>query len=1126
MLFLCNLIIFSVLSKTVQHTIAELLQESRSFNKNDVLVHAATSKTIVFSAPKIHSFDRQHPAWKLIREAQKNQKESGVNTLCLAEGYLKINSGEDHLESPIVLTPLRFNIDKVRGELQLEVLEEAAFVNPYVEHLLYTHEIRTEVNLKNVHEVLISAGFTLDLESEKRIGNFHHHRYTVLRELEALLAQDSFSVPLASLLEDGHQKDIPLELPANLLLPADVDHLEVFQQVNATSTVIQGPPGTGKSQVLTNLLTKVLGANKSSLVLSEKRVALEVLVQKLREFGLDRLGFIVTSDNASRDLLHQLEENWHYFEQQTFDISPNLLLSEQYTSQLQFSLDLLNQPDAVGGMSLYDFRDWMQQLPETSKAFKSNPPSITAIIKHDEIIEEIYERKLDAAIAHFKPAAFRNEDFSHLHDTLKHFKTKLNLLSEKFPFKTWEEFRLIIRKAALAQSKENFNRKKYTDLFRKNSRKQKRFLKLYQQWVIANNELDHFESQGADIHWKKKPTRVDLATLKKLRSKSGLFAKQRFHRTWKTYSNDIQNASEQIDYLHNLYEKEDYISQLIVNFCELGIIEPKSEVAILHISIQDHLDTEWEVLDALSNDDLQYLTESHELLGQVRRTLDTLLFLEEDAPIIEILTAILKHFGELVAFLPKLKSMDSSTIQLLGIAETATMYKAIAANSHWSLFRQQFPSFSEFDMMDLYTKSQAIIQAQAQESRQFSQAILAAVKMRFASYQELLSTPVRKLSEAEKERKKRLRKGKSILVKEFAKTRSHPSIRELFASEAREWIQLLVPICFSNPTQVARIFPLDQHLFDIAVFDEASQIPLQHGLGALQRANHAVIAGDSQQMGPTSYFKSGSSEIVDLLHQASFHWKTCSLSHHYRSLHPELMAFSNRHFYKDTLTAYQAYGIEMPIRHHFVADGIFEDRKNLQEAQAIAQAIKEVIQTNDTLGIVAFSEEQLTCIRKSLSEKTSKLLQERMEEGTAFLKSIENVQGDECDHLMISFGYGKDPQGTFAMRFGPMNTENGRRRLNVLLTRARKRLDFFTSVTYADFKLSDNESVDLLRLWFVNLSELGDQHKNIQLPFDADYSVSKNELTLRKPHEHFKQAMELVTFQSVMESRGWELRYQ
>lgn len=53
------------------------------------------------------------------------------------------------------------------------------------------------------------------------------------------------------------------------------------------------------------------------------------------------------------------------------------------------------------------------------------------------------------------------------------------------------------------------------------------------------------------------------------------------------------------------------------------------------------------------------------------------------------------------------------------------------------------------------------------------------------------------------------------------------------------------------------------------------------------------------------------------------------------------------------------------------------------------------------------------------------------------MKSLENVQGDERDTMIISVGYGRDRVGGLSMNFGPINTDGGWRRLNVLVTRAK-----------------------------------------------------------------------------------------
>lgn len=1098
------------------------------------MVHADSNKIMAFDSVLIEEFSVKHPAWKIIKEAQKNSKESGVNTLCLAEGYLIHGDAASPLRSPLFLTPVRYKIDKVRSQLHLELAEDDKFVNPYVEHVLQTNDLHVKLNIDTAVNVLMEAGFTVDLESSSSLGNFHHHRYAILRELEDLLEQESFSIPLASILEDGSYESSYLALPPDLLLPADTDHLQVLQQADSHSTVIQGPPGTGKSQVLTNLLGKLLAANKSSVILSEKRVALEVLIQKLSDFGLDRLGFVVTSDNSSKELLRHLESNWQFFELESFERKPNLRLSEQYMSQLQFSLDLLNQPDAVGGISLYDFRAWMKDFKMDEAPFQSKVPSVPTLEEHKDLLEEVFAKGIHRSLSYFKSSTLSREDFSTLIDPIQKWESELTALNKTVPFTTWADLRYITKQAVLCQNEENHQQKQYADLFRENSRKQKRFLKLYKEWNGLIQSLASFEPK---IAWKQKPVDSEIRLLESLLpqlggdkngspKRSSFLSKRKLDRQWKKFS-DLPSSFVQEALLEWKREHEQIKrkSQIIIEFCELGIPDPEKDVNLLYHSIQSFIQNEWEIIESLSAKQRSFLTDSHELLSESSEQLQRIMTLDDDTEILSVLHKIQSDFSEINALQNELKSLDPSVLALMKISERFLDCQAITANSHWSQFRKRFPSFSAFEMNDLHGKAEAILRAQQQESTVIANEILSDVQQRFRKYQELLNTPARKLSETDKELKKRLRKGKSILVKEFAKTRRHPTVRELFASDAREWIQLLIPLWFSNPTQISKAFPLKTDLFDVAVFDEASQIPLQNGLGALQRVRRGIIAGDSQQMGPTSYFKSGASEITDLLHQASFHWKRSMLTHHYRSLHPALISFSNTHFYQGELTAYPAFNIAYPIHHHLVADGIWENRNNVAEAKQVAASISKALKADESVGIVAFSEEQLSCIRKQLSEKDLQLLHERIDTGTSFFKSLENVQGDECDHLIISFGYGKDAEGNFAMRFGPMNTENGRRRLNVLLTRARKRLDFFSSVSSGDFKLSDNESVDLLRHWFLALQAKNEEQDTIQLPFDADFKTDKNTLILRKPHGHFPLAQELVTFQSVMENRGWTLSY-
>lgn len=68
----------------------------------------------------------------------------------------------------------------------------------------------------------------------------------------------------------------------------------------------------------------------------------------------------------------------------------------------------------------------------------------------------------------------------------------------------------------------------------------------------------------------------------------------------------------------------------------------------------------------------------------------------------------------------------------------------------------------------------------------------------------------------------------------------------------------------------------------------------------------------------------------------------------------------------------------------------------------------------------------------------------------AFVKNLERVQGDERDAIILTIGYGRGADGQLRYRFGPLLAEGGERRLNVAITRARRRLTLVSSFTHAD----------------------------------------------------------------------------
>ncbi|HBP39159.1 MAG TPA: DNA helicase, partial [Clostridiales bacterium] len=79
------------------------------------------------------------------------------------------------------------------------------------------------------------------------------------------------------------------------------------------------------------------------------------------------------------------------------------------------------------------------------------------------------------------------------------------------------------------------------------------------------------------------------------------------------------------------------------------------------------------------------------------------------------------------------------------------------------------------------------------------------------------------------------------------------SIRRLF-EQIPGLLVRLAPCMLMSPISVAQYLDPRQALFDLVVFDEASQMPTSEAAGALARGRHAVIVGDPRQLPPTSFF--------------------------------------------------------------------------------------------------------------------------------------------------------------------------------------------------------------------------------------------------------------------------------
>jgi len=325
--------------------------------------------------------------------------------------------------------------------------------------------------------------------------------------------------------------------------------------------------------------------------------------------------------------------------------------------------------------------------------------------------------------------------------------------------------------------------------------------------------------------------------------------------------------------------------------------------------------------------------------------------------------------------------------------------------------------------------------------------------------------------------------GLVLVHHEIGKQKRHIPVRELLDRAGRS-IQEMKPCFMMSPLSVAQFLKPKRLRFDLVLIDEASQMRPEEALGALARGGQLVVVGDRMQLPPTSFFdridrlpedEIDEEEIVDnesILDLALAEFRPSrSLRWHYRSRHESLIAFSNRQFYNDLIVFPSPLDPDrdkrdpkLGVYHHFVG-GKYKGRVNIQEAQNVAEAAAAFMaaEPDKSLGIVTLNQTQRDVLLGELErlvprERSAQQYIERWEDTLEpfFVKNLENVQGDERDVIFISTVYGPDAvTGVVMNRFGPINAKHGHRRLNVLFTRAKDRVEVFTSMRPSDIKTDE-----------------------------------------------------------------------
>ncbi|QNF30033.1 AAA domain-containing protein [Metabacillus elymi] len=331
----------------------------------------------------------------------------------------------------------------------------------------------------------------------------------------------------------------------------------------------------------------------------------------------------------------------------------------------------------------------------------------------------------------------------------------------------------------------------------------------------------------------------------------------------------------------------------------------------------------------------------------------------------------------------------------------------------------------------------------------------------------LINRLLKKLNQVKQTNSKAMKE----LKHQVGKKRMIWPVRKLVREFSLNGLLDVMPIWLTSPETVSAIYPLEKELFDIVIFDEASQCTVENGLPAVYRGAKIVVAGDEKQLPPSSLFKGAIQEDEDDVEVDDFNESESLLNlgkrtlpekmlqWHYRSKSEELINFSNHAYYNGNIQiAPNVEPLRKPaaIQWHKV-DGLWVNQSNEVEAKAVVDLLKNTIIKNPskTVGIITFNAKQQDKIQDIIDAQVEAdqefgvLYQQIMSrdlDERVFVKNIENVQGDERDIIIFSIAYAKNNEGRVYNRFGTLGQQGGENRLNVAVTRSKEEIHVVTSI--------------------------------------------------------------------------------
>lgn len=1040
-------------SKTdaVENELSKLILNEQEVIATDETIEVKKSKTQPKPSSKILASQISSLRY-LKREVEEVEKETGLYDLYIGYPFVIGSLSKDiQLKAPLLLFPAHINIEKDEVTLTLSLnqpitLNKALILAYAKEHNINTEKLIQEFDpqadeiFKNPNEVieyLNANGFKFRNAKRKTLQSFDSagtpidgleiRNYAVIGKFPLAnaiyndylaLEKNNLTTPQIEALLNPSKKESRAEKKrrikaskkqSNLLAPSyySINDLD-YAQENALSVidrennvVIYGPPGTGKSQTIVNIISDALCKSKKVLVVSQKRAALDVVYSRLGK--LNNKAMLIPNPEKDKPAFFERVRTMHSVTLAS-QYSDSIAKYKKAEGNINQELDVLKSisdtlfTKTPFGLTLQEMYAGSYNIGKDTKDYKLYNKMKNTDIINSQYLELSDNLKLisDKNLAKFYISQLNlvreNEMVTHiLPDIDMHQLKEAQSVVEK-----------ILSKEIIPFDSSKYPYSRYlTTFYLEKANTDRRSLRKVAH-IVTNFE---HPSLSKCLHLSYFPLFWPVYP----------FLQAKYNEYFEDIKIDLnvakialEDATAEYSKLNKILDKEGYALAVggLING-NVSLIVKLKDALSNYVKVRDMNNA----LNALTPNIKELLRFAYDNSEQTLSSMESIL--DKIMPI--------RIYHEIISMDRMIEPYLSKTITFDDLRNRIIKLKADQRELSKSLANSKFNS----EYCDTFKNDQH---------------------------------------------------AKDYLY-EIQKQRGLKPIRVMF-EYFDELLLKLFPCWLLSPEVVSTIFPLKRDLFDLVVFDEASQIFIENALPTIYRGNKIVIAGDNKQLRPTAgfvkkYFGDYSNvtdlstqaalEVESLLDLATARYFPVHLQYHYRSQYAELIDFSNAAFYENKLqiAPNTSKNVDDPPITRIKVKGTWQNRRNHEEAVAIVKLVKSILSkrtSNESIGIVTFNMDQKEYIEDLLDAEADKsqvfrkqLFNERNrivdgENVSLFVKNLENVQGEERDIIIFSVGYARNDYDKVVAQFGSLSNEGGENRLNVAITRAKKKVYVVTSI--------------------------------------------------------------------------------